>query len=427
MTDLFTDAAERAGAHHPLARRLRPRHLEEFVGQRHLLSPGKPLHRLLDAGGPLASIVLYGPPGTGKTALAYLIADRVDAEVEIMNAVTSGVAEIRKVSDAARERLGLRGRRTLLFIDEIHRFDRRQQDALLPDVEDGRIILVGATTQNPSFYLTSALASRTLIFELRPLTEEDLLTILRRGVEDLRGDVDEEALTMLARHADGDARRALNALEVCVLTTKGRVDVATARESLAKKAIVHDRSGDAHYDCASAFIKSMRGGDPDAAVYWLARVLEGGEDPRFVARRMVILASEDVGNADPAALPLAVAAHQAAEFIGMPEARIVLAQAAIYLASAPKSNASYRAVESACAEIRAGRLLEVPMHLRGTGYRDAERLGRGEGYVYPHDRPDAFVRQDYLPEMRRFYEPTDRGAEVAIRKRLAAWWPERFK
>lgn len=426
MSDLFTDATDRSGAHRPLARRLRPKNLDEFVGQAHLVGPGGPLRRLLEEGGPLASMVFYGPPGTGKTALAHLVAERVEADVEVLNAVTAGVAEIRRISEAAADRLSLRGRRTMVFIDEIHRFDKRQQDALLPDVEEGRIVLVGATTENPSFYLTSALASRTVIFEFQPLADAEIRTIIQRGAADVGADVPDETLDLLVAHADGDARRALNALEIAALTVRGPLTPEAVRSVIGRKGVRHDRAGDAHYDCASAFIKSMRGGDPDAAVYWLARILEGGEDPRFIARRMAILASEDIGNADPIALVVATAAHEAAAFVGMPEARIILAQVATYLACAPKSNAAYRAIHAAQADIKNGVVMEVPMALRGTGYRDAERLGRGEGYVYPHDAPGGHVRQAYLPEPRRYYEPTDRGHEAKILARLRAWWPDRY-
>jgi putative ATPase len=416
-------------AHQPLARRLRPRTIEEFVGQAHVMGPGRVVDRIIKSRH-LASLIVFGPPGTGKTALAHLLAGIFDAAFEPVNAVTSGVAEIRRISEEAASRLALHGRRTLLFIDEIHRFNKAQQDALLPDVENGRLILIGATTHNPSFYVTAALASRTSFVEFHPLTVDEILTLLRRALlEKDRGlgatgiQVEEAALRGLAVTCDGDARRALTALELAAATaplgaTLGPADLEAA---LGTRVIRHDRDEDAHYDCASAFIKSLRGSDPDAAVYYLARLLEGGDDPRFLARRLAIFASEDIGNADAKALLVAVAAAQALEFVGMPEARIILSQAATYLASAPKSNAAYLAIDAALADVRSGRLLEVPNHLRGSSYRDAERLGRGKDYRYPHDH-GGFVKQEYLSASRSFYRPAGHGEEKRLLDRLKALW-----
>lgn len=408
---------------------MRPRSLGEFAGQEHLTGPGRPVARLLETGH-LASMILFGPPGCGKTALAHLLAERLDAEFTGLNAVTSGVADVRRVAEEARDRLKLHSRRTLLFIDEIHRFNKAQQDALLPDVENGWIILMGATTHNPSAYVTTALASRSIFLEFLPLDDAAVLGLLSRALTDAeRGlgaaklTLSPEAASAIVLLASGDARRALNALEAAAAGAAmgSAIGAADVEAATGRKVIAHDRAEDAHYDCASAFIKSLRGSDPDAAIYYLARLIEGGDDPRFLARRMAIFASEDVGNADPRALVVAVAAAQALEFVGMPEARIILGQAAAYLASAPKSNAAYKAIDAALADVRAGKLLDVPNPLRGTGYRDAERLGRGEGYRYPHDH-GGFVKQEYLSEKRSFYQPTEHGEEKRIRERLKLWW-----
>lgn len=423
-----SEAANRRTAQ-PLAARMRPRSLDEFVGQQHFLGEGKLLRRLL-AADRLGSVIFYGPPGTGKTTLAHLLAGASRSRFAQLSAVTSGVRELREALDQARERLSLDRKKTLLFIDEIHRFNKAQQDALLPDVEEGIVILVGATTQNPFFAINSALVSRSRVFEFRPLSVDDIKALVRRALGDReRGlgsyDVrmDDEALDFLAEVSDGDARRALSALEVGVLSTSSRpveFTRALAEESVQRKAVEYDRTGDAHYDAASALIKSMRGSDPDAAIYWLARMLEAGEEVRFLARRIVIFASEDIGNADPHALPLAVATMQACEFVGLPECQLNLAHAVTYMACAPKSNASMVALSEAKTDVREGRLLPVPVHLRDSHYQAAKRLGHGEGYQYSHDSPNAVAAQDYLGVEREYYRPTDRGAERAIGEQLQA-------
>ena len=416
----------------PLAARMRPGSLDEFVGQRHFLGEGKLLWRLIKADR-LGSVIFYGPPGTGKTTLAFLLATTTGSRFRQMSAVTSGVKELRQVLDEARDEVAASGSRTLLFVDEIHRFNRAQQDVLLPDVENGVVILVGATTQNPFFAIISPLVSRSRVFQFQPLSNEDIKTLLSQALADeQRGlgghavNMHEDALEFLAETSDGDARRALGALEVGVLSAaatgqEGKPLEFTpelAKESVQRKAIEYDTSGDAHYDAASALIKSIRGSDPDAAIYWLARMLEGGEDVRFLARRLVILASEDVGNADPHALPLAVAAMQACEFVGLPECQLNLAQAVTYLACAPKSNASTIAIGKACRDVREGRLLPVPVHLRDKHYAGAKRLGHGEGYEYAHDSPDAVADQDYLGVDREYYHPVPRGFERELAERL---------
>ena len=417
----------------PLAARMRPRSAEEFVGQEHFFGEGKLLRRMLDADR-LASVIFYGPPGTGKTALAHVIANTTQARFESLNAAACGVADVREVLAAARHRRQHAGKRTVLFVDEIHRFNKAQQDVLLPDVEEGVVLLIGATTHNPFFTVVPALVSRSQIFEFKPLGVEDIKTLMRRALADRErglGDHDvslaDEALGHLATLSDGDARRALNALEVGVLTTEPdadgvvQFDLAVAEDSIQRKAIVYDRDEDAHYDAASAFIKSMRGSDPDAALYWMAKMLEAGEDPRFIARRIVICAAEDVGNASPTALILANAALQIAEFVGLPEAKIPLAQAVTYIATAPKSNAAYLAINKAQEDVREGRTLPVPEHLRDASYKGAKRLGHGEGYQYAHDGEGHFVEQDYIPDERIYYEPTDQGYEKTIKERLDAW------
>jgi len=426
-TDLFeTPAKGSTPTSAPLAVRMRPRTLEEFVGQAHLVGPGKLLRRAIEADR-ITSLILYGPPGCGKTALAHVIANRTHAHVEQLNATSAGVAELREVIARAKERVRVDGNRTILFIDEIHRFNKAQQDVLMPDVESGNPILIGATTFNPFFTLLSALISRSLVCELKPLTSQDVLVILKRSLADKeRGlgtlplTVEDAALEHLATVSDGDARRALNALEVAALTTPKRkgaihLTLAAVEESIQKKAVVYDKADDAHYDTVSAFIKSMRGSDPDATLYWLAKMLYAGEDPRFIARRIVICAAEDVGNADPQALVLATAAMQASEFVGLPECRIPLAQAAVYVACAPKSNAAYLGIEKAMKDVEEGRLLEVPKPLQDAHYPAAKKLGRGLGYKYAHSFPKHYVKQDYLPQRRVYYEPTELGFEKTIK------------
>ena len=429
MPSLF-DAAESENRRQaqPLAARMRPRTLDEFVGQQHFLGEGQLLWRLIKADR-LTALLFYGPPGTGKTTLAHILAKETRCRFRQLNAVTSGVKELRAVLEEARNVLSAEGVRTLLFIDEIHRFNKSQQDALLPDVEDGTVVLVGATTANPFFAVNSALVSRSRVFEFHPLGEEEIAVALQRALADQERGLGEhqvrlhdDALKFLCSCCDGDARQALSALEIGVLSTEERpVDftIELAAESVQRKAVVYDRDGDSHYDSASALIKSIRGSDPDAAIYWLARMLEGGEDVRFLTRRLLILASEDVGNADPHALPLAVATMQACEFVGLPECQLNLAQAVTYLACAPKSNAATVAIAEARADVREGRTVPVPTHLRDGHYAGAKRLGHGEGYQYAHNEADGVASQDYLGVEREFYRPTDRGFEQELASRLA--------
>jgi putative ATPase len=434
MTDLFAQSeAANFQRVQPLAARMRPATLAEFVGQQHFLGEGQLLWRMLRARR-LGSLIFYGPPGTGKTTLARLLANETDSRFRQLSAVTSGVKDVRDVLQAARDEVAAGGRPTLLMIDEIHRFNRAQQDALLPDVEEGIVILVGITTANPFFAVNDALVSRSRVFEFQPLAVDEVTTIVRRALTDKhRGlgqyqvSIDDDALAYLAEVSDGDARRALGALEVAVLSSEqtnspSHRGMCLTRELIAdavqRKAIRYDPTGDDHYDAASALIKSIRGSDPDAGIYWLARMLEGGEDVRFLCRRLVILASEDIGNADPHALPLTVAAMQACEFVGLPECQLTLAQAVTYLACAPKSNAATIAIGEARHDIREGRLLPVPRHLQDAHYPGAKRLGHGQGYEYAHDAPDAIAAQDYLGVEREYYRPTDRGFENELGERL---------
>jgi len=414
----------------PLSVRMRPQILEDYVGQRHILGEGTLLSRAIEADR-ITSLILYGPPGTGKTTLAQCISSKTDAVFERVNAVASNVEELRKILAAAQNRRLNTGRKTIVFIDEIHRFNKAQQDVLMPDVENGTIILIGATTMNPFFSLVSPLLSRSLVFELKPLAKEDILILLNRAVADkerglgfLNIAADPAALDFLADICDGDARKALNALEIGCLTTpkdaSGRVSfsLAAAQESIQKKQVVYDRDGDGHYDTISAFIKSMRGSDPDAALYWLAKMIYAGEDPRFIARRMAICAAEDVGNADPQALVLAMSAFQAVEMIGLPEARIPLAQAVVYIACAPKSNAAYLGIDQALADVRENKIKPVPAHLRDASYSGAKTLGHGQGYKYAHDYEGHYVEQMYLPEGVSYYSPTEQGYEKKIKERM---------
>jgi putative ATPase len=429
--DLFeARAGELARREAPLAARMRPRSLDEFVGQAHVLGPGSALRALIEAD-ELRSVILWGPAGTGKTSLAHIVAGATRSAFQELSATSAGVKDVRAILAAARERLGASGRRTILFIDEIHRFNKAQQDALLPGVEDRTVVLVGATTENPFFTVNAPLMSRSLLFRLEPLGPDDLKAIVLRALTDQdRGlgpsglGLDPDALAHLVDRADGDARNALNALEAAALVVaarapggaSGRVTLADIEDALQRPRVTYDRAGDQHYDVASAFIKSIRGSDPDAALHYLARMLAAGEDPRFIARRLVISASEDVGLADPQALPVAVAAFQALEFVGLPEARLNLAEATVYLALAPKSNSAYQGLQAAADELERHRPGRVPPHLQSASFKGERALGIGVGYVYPHDHPGHWVPQRYLPESLDggYYHPSDQGQEPGL-------------
>ncbi len=416
----------------PLARRMRPESLQQFAGQKQILAEEKPLRAIITADR-LVSLIFYGPPGTGKTSLARIIAARTKADFIQLNAVASGVKDVREVIEQARESWSLYNRRTILFIDEIHRFNKAQQDVLLSAIEQGTIIFIGATTENPFFYLTGPLLSRTRLFVFEPLDAGDIRALLEQALQDSeRGlgkynvEISPGALDYLADKANGDARAALNALEIALLASEeeeGKIKVTEkgAAEAMQKRLLSYDRQGDSHYDMASALIKSIRGSDPDAALYWMARMIKGGEDPLFIARRLIISAAEDIGNADPHALTLAVSAAQAVQMIGLPEGKIPLAQAATYLAGAPKSNASYLAVNEAMQLVEEEEARPVPRHLKDSSYRGAERLGHGKDYRYPHNYPGHYIEQDYLPPGltgKKMYRPTDQGREKLIKQYL---------
>lgn len=434
--DLFDQALDaRMKQDAPLAARMRPRTLDEIIGQEHIIGPGKLLRRAIEADRLFSSIILWGPPGTGKTTLAMAIANSSKSHFEILSAVLAGVADIRRVVSEARERLKLHGQRTILLVDEIHRFNKAQQDALLPHVENGTVILIGATTENPYFEVVGPLLSRSRIFQLQPLSEEQTIQLMRRTLSDEeRGygkraiEIGDDALQHLAHVAGGDARTALNALELAVESTAPdasgvtHIDLEVAQESIQRRMVRYDKGADEHYDTISAFIKSIRGSDPDAALYWLAKMLYAGEDPEFIARRIVIHASEDIGLADPMALVVAVAAAQALQFVGLPEAQLNLAEATLYLATAPKSN-SVLAIQQAIAFVEQEGQTQVPQHLQDAS-RDAKGLGHGQGYQYPHDFPEHHVAQTYLPAAiggQRFYEPSDQGHEKEIAERVRKW------
>ena len=432
--DLFEyNRGLQGGKDAPLAARMRPVTLEEFVGQEHIVGKGKLLYRAIKSDR-LSSVIFYGPPGTGKTTLAKIIANTTKSKFRQINATTAGIKDIKETVEDAKADLGMYGAKTILFIDEIHRFNKSQQDALLPHVEDGTLILIGATTENPYFEVNKALVSRSIVFELRQLEDKDIKQLLQRALTDVEkgmgaynARIDEDALAFLANTANGDARTALNALELAVLTTDPSADgsihitLEEAQECIQKRALNYDKDGDNHYDTISAFIKSMRGSDPDAALYYLAKMIYAGEDPKFIARRVVICASEDVGNADPHALQVAVAAMEAVNFIGMPEGRIPLAQAVSYVACAPKSNAAYLGIDKALCDVRNIRIRTVPPHLKDAHYSGAKELEHGIGYKYAHDYPGHYVEQQYLPDElvgTVYYAPTDNGIERRIKEHL---------
>ncbi|MBQ3615431.1 MAG: AAA family ATPase [Anaerotignum sp.] len=431
--DLFEyNRSLQGGQDAPLAARMRPVTLEEFVGQEHIVGKGKLLYRAIKSDR-LSSVVFYGPPGTGKTTLAKIIANTTKSKFRQINATTAGIKDIKETVEDAKADLGMYGTKTILFIDEIHRFNKSQQDALLPHVEDGTLVLIGATTENPYFEVNKALVSRSIVFELHQLEDKDIKKLLHRALTDVEkgmgaynAEMDEDAMNFLANTANGDARTALNALELAVLTTdpedgKIHITLEVAEECIQKRALNYDKDGDNHYDTISAFIKSMRGSDPDAALYYLAKMIYAGEDPKFIARRVVICASEDVGNADPHALQVAVAAMEAVNFIGMPEGRIPLAQAVSYVACAPKSNAAYLGIDKALSDVRNIRIKTVPPHLKDAHYSGSKDLGHGIGYKYAHDYPNHYVEQQYLPDELLgtvYYAPTDNGVERRIKEYL---------
>jgi putative ATPase len=425
MDSLFDEAGERAAQDAaPLAVRMRPRSLDEVVGQRHLTATGTAFRKLIDNDAPM-SLVLWGPPGTGKTTLAYVVSQVTKRKFTELSAVTAGVKDVRAAVDAARRDLGMHNRQTVLFVDEVHRFSKTQQDALLPAVENRWVSFIGATTENPSFSVVSPLLSRSLLLTLQPLDDDDIRALIKRAVTDERGLGDrvtlgDDALEHLVRLAGGDGRRALTYLEAAALGSEA-ITAETVERAVDKAAVRYDRDGDQHYDVISAFIKSMRGSDPDAALHYLARMIEAGEDPRFIARRIIVHASEDVGMADPTALQTATAAAAAVEFVGLPEARINLAQAVIHIALAPKSNAVVAAINAAQADVRAGHIGSVPPHLRDAHYPGAEKLGHGAGYVYPHDLPEGVAAQRYAPDAvagHTYYQPTGHGLEARFSERL---------
>jgi len=438
--DLFESANKEARRRQqPLAARMRPLSLDDFVGQEDIVGKGRLLRRAIEADR-LSSVIFWGPPGCGKTTLAEIIAHTTGGNFRTLSAVSAGIGDIREVIDFADEQLKFYNRRTVLFIDEIHRFNKKQQDALLPAVEDGTVILVGATTENPFFEVNGALISRSRLFRLHALTEDNIITLLRRAVTDPRGlaeynaCVDDDAFRHWAHVCGGDARSAYNALELAVLTTaedengQRHIDITIAEESIQQRNVSYDKDGDWHYDVISAFIKSMRGSDPDATLHWLARMTEAGENPEFIARRIMICAAEDVGLADPFALTLAVSAAQTVHMVGWPEARIALAEAAVYVATAPKSNAAYMGIDAAIADIKGKPFSGVPVHLRDAHYPGAKQLGHGKGYKYVHDFPGNFVQQEYLPKEFRdrvYYHPTNNGREGRIKDTLAALRPEK--
>ncbi|MCX6345937.1 MAG: replication-associated recombination protein A [Armatimonadetes bacterium] len=434
MTDLFGGSTKKDTSWQPLAARMRPRTLDEFVGQEQIVGQGSLLRAAIE-NDQMTSMIFWGPPGCGKSALAGIIAEHTKSSFEPFSAVTSGVPDLRKVMLRAKERLKANGQKTILFVDEIHRFNKAQQDALLPHVEDGTILLIGATTENPYFEVNTPLISRSRIFRFEPLSDEAVRMLVLNAIADKeRGlgkenlQVDDDAIDHMVAVAQGDARSAISALELAVKASpidpkikKKLVTIKIAEQAVQKRVLNYDKNGDNHYDTISAFIKSMRGSDPDAAIYWLARMLKAGEDPKFVARRLVIQAAEDIGNADPMALVVATAAADAVQFVGMPEAQIPLAQATIYLACAPKSNASYVAINRANKDVTERKPPPVPKHLRGTGYPGAKDLGHGEGYKYPHEFPGHYVEQEYLPKEAKsqpYYEPTDNGHEAKFKQRL---------